>query len=116
MELYHEIRDQAYVLILSGNLDGDNAGEIDNLLKKALKSKKKNVLINCRNLNFISSAGIGVFLSNLPEYREKNINLIFFGMNPGVKKVFTYLGLDTVLTIKDNLEEARFDTTPSVGL
>ena len=112
MELYHEIKEQAYVVILSGSLDGNNAGEIDNLLKKAVKSRKKNVLINCRNLNFISSAGIGIFLSNLPEMKERNINLIFFGMNEGVKKVFNYLGLDTVLTIKDNLEEAQYDNLP----
>ena len=116
MELYHEIKEQAYVVILSGSLDGNNAGEIDNLLKKALKSRKKNVLINCRNLNFISSAGIGIFLSNLPEIKEKNINLIFFGMNAGVKKIFTYLGLDTILTIKDNLEEAQYDNVPVESL
>ncbi|MGV3586209.1 MAG: STAS domain-containing protein [Adhaeribacter sp.] len=111
MELYHEIKAQAYVLILSGNLDEHNAGEIDNLLKKAIKSRKKNVLIDCRNLNYISSAGLGIFLSNLPELKEKEISLIFFGMKPGVRKVFSYLGLDAVLTIKDNLEEEQYDET-----
>ena len=110
MELYHEIKAQAYVLILSGNLDGNSAGEIDNLLKKAIKSQKKNVLIDCRNLNYISSAGLGIFLSNLPELKEKEISLVFFGMKPAVRKVFSYLGLEAVLTIKDNLEEEQYDT------
>jgi anti-sigma B factor antagonist len=105
MELYHEIREQAYVLILAGNLDGNNAGEINNLLNKAIKSKKKNVLVDCRNLNYISSAGLGVFLSNLPGLKEKHINLVFFGMKPEVRQVFSYLHLDAVLTIRDNPEE-----------
>lgn len=109
MEIYHEIKAQAYVLILSGNLDENNAAEIDNFLRKAIKSHKKNILIDCRNLNYISSAGLGIFLSNLPELKEKNISLIFFGMKPGVQKVFSYLGLDAVLTIKDNLEEEQYD-------
>ncbi|GEO03174.1 hypothetical protein AAE02nite_08380 [Adhaeribacter aerolatus] len=109
MELYHEIKAQAYVLILSGNLDGNNTGEIDNILKKAVKSKKKNVLVDCRNLKYISSAGLGVFLSNLPAFKEKAINLIFYGLRPGVRKVFSYLGLDAILTIKDNLEEEQYD-------
>ena len=40
MELYHEIKENAYVVILAGNLDRNNASEIDLNLKKAIHSQK----------------------------------------------------------------------------
>jgi len=111
METYHEIKETAYVLILAGSLDGYNAGEIDHILKRAIKSRKKNILIDCRNLTYISTSGIGIFLSNLPELKEKSIALIFFGMKLNVRKVFNFMGLDTILTIQDGLPEELLDVT-----
>ncbi|WP_026464038.1 STAS domain-containing protein [Adhaeribacter aquaticus] len=101
MELYHEIKEEAYVVILAGTLDGTNAPEIDIALKKAIKSQKKEVIINCQNLKHITSAGIGIFLSNLPVIKEQGMELIFQGMNANIRKVFAMLGLDSLLKISE---------------
>lgn len=106
MELYHEIKENAYVLILAGALDGNNAGEVANMLQKALKSEKPKILIDCRQLNYISSAGIGIFLSNLPTVREQGKELIFYGLNESNRKVLHVLGLNDLIKITDEHPEA----------
>ena len=113
MELYHEIKEKAFILILCGNLDGYNAGEINRMLKKAVKSRKENILVDCRNLQTVSSSGIGAFLSHLPDFKAHQINLVFFGLSLGVRKAFTFLGVDAIFTINDELPEAFFDAALS---
>lgn len=94
MELYHELKDDAYILILSGALDENNTGEIDLALKKAIKSEKQKIVVDCGQLNYISSAGIGIFLSNLPFITDKGKKLEFTQINSNVLNVFQVLGLD----------------------
>ena len=101
MELYHEIKENAYVVILAGNLDQNNANEIDFTLKKAIHSQKDKILVDCRNLNYITSEGIGIFLSNLPPIREKGMDLVFCGLQPQNQKIFEVLGLDKLVLLTD---------------
>lgn len=105
MELYHEIKDEAYVVILAGVLDGANSGEIGVTLKKAIHSRKDKIIVDCHKLTYISSSGIGIFLANLPEIKESGCDLVFDGLNPASKKVFKVLGLDNLITLTDNQPE-----------
>jgi anti-sigma B factor antagonist len=102
MELYHEIRTDAYVIILAGSIDEGNTAELDLAIHKAIKSQREKILVDCRKLTYISSAGIGIFLSNLPHIREKGIRLTFTGMNDKNRQVFQVLGLDTLLRFSDS--------------
>lgn len=81
MELYHEIQEDTYLIILAGNLDSNDANEINISLKKALKCLKSKIIVDCYNLNYISSAGIGVFLANLPSFKAHGIELTFVVYN-----------------------------------
>lgn len=102
MELYHEIRTDAYVIILAGTIDESNAGELDNAFHKAIKSKRDKIILDCHLLYHISSAGIGIFLSHLPQIRQKGIQLTFEGMSPKTRQVFQILGLDSFLSFSDS--------------
>lgn len=101
MELYHEIQENTYLIILSGSLDSNDANEINITLKKAVKSRKSKIIVDCYNLNYISSGGIGVFLANLPSIKAHGIELVFCGMQPNTRQVFALLGLESVVNITD---------------
>jgi anti-sigma B factor antagonist len=101
MELYHEIRTDAYVVILAGSIDESNAAELNQALHKAIKSQRDKIIVDCHKLAYISTAGIGIFLSNLPHTREKGIQLIFEGLDAKTRKVFHLLGLDALLSLSD---------------
>jgi anti-sigma B factor antagonist len=101
MELYHEIRTDAYVIILAGSIDESNATELNQAIHKAIKSQRDKIIVDCHKLAYISTAGIGVFLSNLPHLREKGLLLVFEGMDAKTRQVFQLLGLDALLRLSD---------------
>lgn len=98
--------DNYYLIALDGDLDASSAIMLDEELKKAVIGLEKKILIDCEKLNYISSAGLGVFMSYLQEFEEKNITMVIFNLNDKVKKVFEILGLDELLKITQNKEEA----------
>lgn len=101
MELYHEIRPEAYVLILAGPIDECDASELRQAFHKAIQSRREAIIVDCHMLAAISSACIGIFLSHLPLFREKGIRLIFEGLNAASRQVFLSLGLEELLQLSD---------------
>lgn len=93
------------IIKINGEIDASSSIHLDNELGSALNSNKK-ILIDCTGLDYISSAGLGVFMSYIHEMEEKRIKMILFGMSTKVKNVFQILGLDQLLKIVDSSEEA----------
>ena len=96
-----------YLLIcVEGEADASSSIELDQQIRESFEGDVKNILVDCTNLNYISSAGLGVFMSYIEEVNEKALTFIIFGLSDKVSKVFTILGLDQLLTIKPTKEEA----------
>ena len=95
------------VLVITGEVDASSSIELDNAMKDAMEGSDKNLLIDCSSLEYISSAGLGVFMSYLDEIKKKNINLIFYGLNHKVLNVFQILGLDQLLRIEEDEKSAK---------
>ena len=96
-----------YLLIhVEGEADASSAINLDNIIREAFDESHQNILIDCTNLNYISSAGLGVFMSYIEEISTNSVNFILFGLSEKVTKVFGILGLDQLLTIKKTKEEA----------
>jgi anti-sigma B factor antagonist len=98
--------DQYYQITVHGEIDASSSIELDNQLENAFESNEKRILLDMTNLKYISSAGLGVFIARLEEMNEKNIRLVFFGLNENVKQVFSLLGLEELLTIVTDKEQA----------
>ncbi|MFZ9046670.1 MAG: STAS domain-containing protein [Cyclobacteriaceae bacterium] len=95
-----------YEIIISGEIDAGSSISLDNELEIAFQGEQHNILLNLEGLNYISSAGLGVFIARLEEISEKSINLIFYGLQENVKQVFALLGLEELLTIYNSKKEA----------
>ena len=97
-----------YLLIsVEGDADASSAINLDKVIREAFDENHRNILIDCTNLNYISSAGLGVFMSYIEEISSNSMNFMLFGLSDKVLKVFAILGLDQLLTIKENREEAE---------
>ncbi|HLF33104.1 MAG TPA: STAS domain-containing protein [Cyclobacteriaceae bacterium] len=94
------------VLLIGGEIDASSSIHLDNELGQAINSHKK-ILIDCSKLEYISSAGLGVFMSYIHDMEEKKIKMVLFGMSNKVQNVFQILGLDQLLKIVDSREEAK---------
>ena len=93
-------------LMLDGELDASSSVLLDTELTKPETLRFPKVLINCQKLNYISSAGLGVFISHLQQFQDSNVKLIFFNMQDKVHNVFEILGLDALMTIVPSQAEA----------
>lgn len=95
------------VMRIKGEVDASSSIELDNAMQEALEKEHARVMIDCTELEYISSAGLGVFMSYLEEIKKKNISMVIFGLQPKVAHVFEILGLNQLLEIRDSREEAE---------
>ena len=91
-------------ILVIGEVDASSSIELDNALKAAFENEKK-IIVDLSGLNYISSAGLGVFVSHLEDI-QSGIDLVLFGLNESVLQVFELLGLPQLLTIVDTEEDA----------
>lgn len=92
---------------LKGELDASNSLEVYQALEEAYKTGRKFIKINCKELKYISSAGLGVFLSHLPQFKKTGITLVIYHVNGKIRNVLRILGIDQIIPIKQNAREAQ---------
>lgn len=95
------------LITIVGEVDASSSIELDNAISEAVNSNQKKFLVDCTTLDYISSAGLGVFMSHIEDFKRNGISLIIFGLNEKVENVFEILGLDQLLEIKKTKEEAK---------
>jgi anti-sigma B factor antagonist len=59
--------------------------------EEACKGGRKFIMINCQELNYLSSAGLGVFMSHLPHFKQNGTNLVLYHVKAKIKSVFKIL-------------------------
>ncbi len=100
------------ILDLSGELDAHTAPELEQEITKLIDAGKYNIVVNFTSLEYISSAGLGVFMAYIEELRELGGDIKLTNMNEGVYNVFDLLGFPTLYDILDEEAEAisRFNS------
>ncbi len=107
MQISSDSEEGNYIITIDGDVDASSSIRLDEAIGKAVEEGQQQILIDCRNLNYISSAGLGVFMSYLEELKAKSIQMVLFGLSEKVSNVFNLLGLDQLLNIKHTKEQAK---------
>ncbi|WP_138431299.1 STAS domain-containing protein [Fodinibius saliphilus] len=102
---HREVRDYD-VLELSGELDAHTASQLENSLKKLIDNKKHHIIVNCEDLDYIASAGLGVFMAYIEDVRSLGGDIKLTNMNPKVYNVFDLLGFPTLYDILESEADA----------
>ena len=87
------------ILRLIGEVDASNSVLLDQSMQEILQQGATFLLIDGNQLCYISSAGLGVFMSYLDDFSEQGIRFAIFGLNDQVSEVFKILGLDRLIQI-----------------
>jgi len=90
---------------ISGYVDSYNAKHFQTTLSNYIKSGAVNIIMDCSELNYLSSAGIGSFVAVADEIKNKGF-LILFGIQPKVLEVFTLLGFNNFFNICSAYDDA----------
>jgi len=107
IQIDQNIDNNVYKLEVGGEIDASSSIYLDNAITEAIESGHHKILVDCSQLVYISSAGLGVFMSYIEELNNKNILMVIYGLNQKVYNVFQILGLDQLLKIVSSEEEAK---------
>jgi anti-sigma B factor antagonist len=99
--------DGADIIALIGEIDASSSIELDLSIAKSVGEGFKKILVDCSALEYISSAGLGVFMSYIEEFKDRNIKMVLFGMSDKVENTFNILGLNELLQIGKDKVEAK---------
>ncbi|HLF20238.1 MAG TPA: STAS domain-containing protein [Bacteroidota bacterium] len=105
-KINHREGDGVYVIELKGYLDAHTAPELENAFQRLLNDKKFNIIVNCRELSYISSAGLGVFMAYIEDVRKNKGDIKLSNMSAKVYNVFDLLGFPLLYEIYKEEKEA----------
>lgn len=99
--------DQIDMIVINGEIDASSSIELDLTIAKSVGEGFKKILVDCTSLEYISSAGLGVFMSYIEEFKDTGVNMVLFGMKDKVENTFSILGLAELLYIRKDKQEAK---------
>jgi anti-anti-sigma factor len=88
------------VIALDGYLDTNNSILFTDTILKSIDeyAKAKMIVLDMGNLGYVSSMGIGSFVSILAHFKKKDYRMFIMRMNDKVRSVFDLLGFTSLFT------------------
>ncbi len=96
----------ATVITVHGFIDTATSAELEKELQRILRSRCFRIVIDLTGVDYISSAGWGIFLSEIRRIRQQGGDLCLVGMKAEVREVYELLEFRSVLTHYHALSEA----------
>ena len=100
------IQDQVALIQAKGYIDTVTVSVIEKKIQETLEKKIYKLIVDLQQINYVSSAGWGVFVSELKDIRDNNGDLLLIGMSPEVYDVYELMEFSSILKSFDNLEAA----------
>lgn len=94
------------VIALMGYLDVHTASRLEDKLAELIKRGRKKIVVDFEGLDYISSAGLGVFMAFIEELRNTGGDIKMVKMKDKVYSVFDLLGFPVLFDIDQKLESA----------
>lgn len=92
---------------VDGVVDTLTSGEVDDAISALISRNQSRIILDLAGVDYISSAGWGIFISHLKETRRQGGDIRLCGMVPNVREIFELLEFDTVLHSYPTYDHAR---------
>jgi len=94
------------LLKLNGLVDSGTAQFLEDKFNELMGSDNVKIVVDLQNVDYISSAGWGIFVGEIKGIRERDGDIKLAGMRSDVREVFDLLEFNTLLTPYISNEEA----------
>ncbi len=94
------------ILALNGELDAHTAPELESAIQHCKNEGAYNIIVSGAQLDYISSAGLGVFMAFIEEFRTLGGDIKIAALQPKVFNVFDLLGFPLIFSIAETEEAA----------
>lgn len=95
-----QCQDGNTVAYLEGSLDTAAAPETEKAMQPLCDCNGQDIIIDCTNLAYISSAGLRIFLNVLKNAEEKGSHVYIRNINDTVRSVFAITGFINIFDFK----------------
>lgn len=99
-------QDGLSIITLEGFVDAHTAPQFESAVQTEMDAGRTKIIVDCSKLNYISSAGLGVFMSFIEELRETGGDIKICGLVPKVKHTFDILGFQDIFDMVDDVPTA----------
>lgn len=107
----HHSMGEIKCLKIQGYLDAHTAPQLESALGNLVQDGKHKIIVNFSELDYISSAGLGVFMVYIEDVRASGGDIKLSEMKPKVFTVFDLLGFPMLFEILESNHAAiaKFD-------
>jgi len=108
MELNFEKHENVIVVYLHGRFDVCLTEKIEKEVIRLIDSEQSSDFIfNLRDVEYLSSSGIGLFVSVMVKLKKRGKRLVLCELNSSVKKILELVEMSTLFNICKSEAEAR---------
>lgn len=101
LRIREESFENSIIVYLSGEVDIYTSQELKEKLYQIIDSNQLDLKINCKELNYIDSTGLGIFVGALKKAKQKEKNVYISDLKENIKKLFIITGLDKLFIIEE---------------
>ncbi len=98
--------DRAMIVQLHGYLDAHTASQFERELRTVIADGARFIVVDFADLDYISSAGLGVFMVFIEDIRRDNGDILLAAMRENVFSVFDLLGFHVLFRIFPTVDDA----------
>lgn len=106
MEIKKQKINENMVLEITGRLDTTNYSELDEILVDYISKGEIKIIVDCKNMDYISSSGLRVLLTALKKINAAKGKFFLCGLQDTIQEIFKISGFTSIFKIFDNQEEA----------
>jgi len=92
--------DNNYVVYFEGRLDTAAAPQVEKEMQALYDCKGHDIILDCTELQYISSSGLRLFLSLLKAAKPKGSHVFITGMSDTLRQVFAMTGFTNLFEFK----------------
>jgi anti-sigma B factor antagonist len=102
---------------IDGVIDTLTASELEEVIDTLVKRERYHIVVDLAGVDYISSAGWGIFISHIKDLRIHGGDIKLANMIPNVFEIYELLEFDNVLQAFNSVDEARshFEAVRSDG-
>ncbi|MFQ5498108.1 MAG: STAS domain-containing protein [Candidatus Zixiibacteriota bacterium] len=115
ISLHEDTRHQLSEVRVDGVIDTLTADELEEVIMSLLKRECYRIVVDLAGVEYISSAGWGVFISHIKEVRANKGDIKLANMIPNVYEIYELLEFDNILNAHQSIQDARDDFIPQDG-
>lgn len=108
MKITSDLHDDHVLLTISGILSIDNLRIFEKTLNEYYE-KKKNIIIDLLNVNYIDSSSLGIIILYLTRLEKVNLHVILINVREDILDLFNMSGVTKLIKLfKDYAEAVKY--------